>query len=304
MPTAACGINCDVCRLYTLGICTSCGAGTSEEARRKIEAQTNRFGQPCPRLACARTNGLSYCMRDCDTFPCENYSASDYPFSRRYLAMQERRRKEAAKKQEETSAASGVRVPEEYWDCLAARDLRQMCATALAVPTPDGNIRLGYLRTEILVDLKKRCIRKHDGQSWQRADDPLLELLCLVYLRDVTSAPFRQQMAGVNDLKDGQFFQGPHELGTAPLIDRFGRDPALFSRVAETLGGRPTGQADAGYVFSPFPRVLLYYLLWEGDDEFAPSLSILFDRSIEDHFSADFTWGLVNHVSGVLLSKR
>ena len=33
-------------------------------------------------------------------------------------------------------------------------------------------------------------------------------------------------------------------------------------------------------------------------------LSILFDRSIEDYFAADFVWGLVRHVSGVLLACK
>ena len=36
MPTAACGINCDVCKLNLLGTCSSCGPGTSLEAEKKI----------------------------------------------------------------------------------------------------------------------------------------------------------------------------------------------------------------------------------------------------------------------------
>ncbi|MBW1838075.1 MAG: DUF3786 domain-containing protein, partial [Deltaproteobacteria bacterium] len=55
------------------------------------------------------------------------------------------------------------------------------------------------------------------------------------------------------------------------------------------------------YKLSPLPKIPLYYLLWEGDEEFQPHLSILFDRSIESHLSADAIWGLVNLVSIRLL---
>ncbi len=42
------------------------------------------------------------------------------------------------------------------------------------------------------------------------------------------------------------------------------------------------------------------YLLWEGDDEFAPRLSVLFDRSIENILAADAIWGIVTRVSKAL----
>jgi hypothetical protein len=45
----------------------------------------------------------------------------------------------------------------------------------------------------------------------------------------------------------------------------------------------------------------VYYLFWLGDDEFETRISVLFDRSIEEVFSADVIWGLVNRVSTALL---
>ncbi len=59
--------------------------------------------------------------------------------------------------------------------------------------------------------------------------------------------------------------------------------------------------ADAAYRLLPFPRVSLYYLLWQGDAEFEPRMSVLFDRTIEAVFSADAIWGLVGRVSTALL---
>ena len=59
--------------------------------------------------------------------------------------------------------------------------------------------------------------------------------------------------------------------------------------------------ADSAWRLKPFPRIHLYYLLWEGDDEFPPRLSVLFDRSIENVLAADAIWGLVTRVSTALV---
>ena len=106
---------------------------------------------------------------------------------------------------------------------------------------------------------------------------------------------------GVKDLKEAHFFEGPHALQIDPLIKRYGRDLEGFKATAHLLEGRPVDLADAAYQLFPFPRVPLYYLFWQGDDEFEPRISVLFDRSIEEVFSADVIWGLVNRVSTALL---
>jgi hypothetical protein len=62
--------------------------------------------------------------------------------------------------------------------------------------------------------------------------------------------------------------------------------------------------ADSAYRLLPFPRVPLYYLFWQGDEEFAPRISVLFDRSIQEYFAASAIWGLVNRVSTALIKGR
>jgi hypothetical protein len=90
-------------------------------------------------------------------------------------------------------------------------------------------------------------------------------------------------------------------LDLTPLLERYGNDLNGFKKVAEHLEGQPMDMADAAYRLLPFPRVPVCYLLWEGDEEFQPKLSVLFDRSIERYFSASAIWSLVNLVSRELL---
>jgi hypothetical protein len=220
------------------------------------------------------------------------------------LSMQKRRLAETKMKRISVDPISGgkIIVPSEHWDNLQKKDPNEVCRIALAQLESSGDIRLRVLNTDLFINIQERAIRiKFQGQL-NPVENPLLELIVVIYLLHITSAPLRHEIVGVKDLKSAHFFQGPHELDTESLLERFGRNLNEFKKVAKNLGGRVVTQADTGYVFSPLPKILLYYLLWEGDEEFEPRLSILFDRSIEDHFTADFIWALVRYVSGALLS--
>ena len=300
MPTGACGINCDVCKLNLLGTCSSCGSGRSLEAEQKLAAQQKLFGSTCAILACARMNQIEYCLRDCAQFPCDNFSQGPYPFSRGYLQMQQRRRQ-----QNPPAFApdkSPVDVSPHYWDDLQKKDLNTLCNLTLFSKVTPQQLVFHFLNEDVRVDFAARCLKRNRGQGWESSQDPLLELVTVVYLNRVEMLyPVGKDLVGVKDLKEAHFFQGPHALQVDPLIKRYGRDMAGFKNAAEFLEGRPVELADAAYQLFPFPRIPLYYLFWQGDDEFEPRISVLFDRSIEEVLSADVIWGLVNRVSTALL---
>jgi hypothetical protein len=50
-------------------------------------------------------------------------------------------------------------------------------------------------------------------------------------------------------------------------------------------GGEPVEIGDVSFVLRAFPYVPVQYVLWEGDDEFPPSVQLLFDASV-DHYLA------------------
>jgi hypothetical protein len=193
-------------------------------------------------------------------------------------------------------------VAAEYWERLCARDPGQLAAITQFRLTPDNALAFRFLNRELRVDTQARCLRLLSGAGWEETDDPLLELATVLYLINVQDVyPLGRDIVGPKDLREGHFFQGPHELKTAPLVARFGADAPGFRRAAEALGGEPLDMADAAYRLKPFPRVHLYYLLWEGDEEFSPRVSVLFERSIQESLAADAIWGLVSRVSAALL---
>ena len=65
-----------------------------------------------------------------------------------------------------------------------------------------------------------------------------------------------------------------------PLAATFGFDRHTFLEAGLSLGGRKENFGDASFTLHALPRVPITFILWEGDEEFPPSVKILFDPSI------------------------
>ena len=214
--------------------------------------------------------------------------------------MQQRRLKE--KLPANTPDGSRVKVSVDYWDQLQGKDMTALCNLTLFDLNSSGQMLFHFLREDVMVDIENRCLKRRGGTGWEITDDPLLELVTVMYLINVNDIhPIGRDIVGVKDLKEGHFFQGPHVLKTDSLLKRYGHDLYGFQQTAEYLEGEPRDMADAAYKLSPFPRIHIYYLLWQGDQEFEPRLTVLFDRSIEKVLAADAIWALVNRVTMALL---
>jgi hypothetical protein len=193
-------------------------------------------------------------------------------------------------------------VAAEHWNRLMGLDLLQVCARTQFTPYGEGQLMFRFLNEDVMVDLPQRCLKRFKGSGWERTEDTLLELTTVLYLSNARDIyPLGRDIVGPKDLKESHFFQGPHELKIAPLVERYGKDLRSFQLAAEHLQGEAVNMADTAYRLRPFPRLHLYYLLWEGDDEFPPHMSVLFDRSIEEVLAADAIWGLVSRVSTEIL---
>jgi hypothetical protein len=297
MPTGACGIDCDACKLSLKGVCSSCAPGDSEAAAAKIAAQERILGRPCPILACARLNRVRHCMSDCGQFPCENFGNGPYPFSEGFLSMQRRRLQEAPKAY--ASDGSHLEVDPAYWQAAAARDALSVCNLTFFEAVGPACFQFRFLNEERRIDLGARTLlRPEPGGQWQAVKDPLLALATVLYLKNVQAVhPLGQDIVAGQDLKEGHFFTGPHVFRTDPILKRFGHDLPGFQKAGLALGGKAMPFADAAFQLLPYPRLPLYFLLWRGDEEFKPRVQVLFDRPIEAILPADAIWALVNRVA-------
>lgn len=295
MGTAACGIDCGVCRLHVAGLCSTCGSGISDAGRQKLEAQKRLFGQACAVLECAIENKIAFCMRDCDRFPCEQFSSGSYPFSPEFLAMQERRRE---KIDLSVTAAWPSNTPE-IWNNLRELSSPDVCRNSGAALSAGGKYLLQCLNETWEIDPNQMTVVKTQGAfggEWDRQ----VPYLMLYYLTCASADLLSGEMTAPRDLPGWQnFFKGRYTLETTELESCFGRDVGTFTKAAEQLGGRKLGQADAAVRFHVFKKFPVDYLLWVADEEFPSRVTILLDRSLPEHFVADGTSVIIN-----LLSRR
>jgi len=187
------------------------------------------------------------------------------------------------------------------WQDLEGRSSEELANLTLGTPLPGNCLALRFLDAEVQVDIPGHRLLRVQGDERIPLDDPLLELATLVYLNRVDIVlPIDRDIVGLQDLKESHFFVGPHELRTAIVRERYGKDPKAFQQAVTALDGRLEDMADAAGRLLPFPRMPLYFLIWFADDEFPADLRVLFDRSIERFLPADAIWALVNRVATAL----
>jgi hypothetical protein len=70
---------------------------------------------------------------------------------------------------------------------------------------------------------------------------------------------------------------------TKPLLSAFGFARDSFMDAGLGLGGLKEDYGDSSFTLRAFPRLPITFILWEGDDDFPPSIKVLFDRSIDTY---------------------
>ena len=90
-------------------------------------------------------------------------------------------------------------------------------------------------------------------------------------------------------------------MRTEAVLTRFGSTAAEFLETAKAYGGVETGDAgDAAVRLWVFPAIPLKLILWCGDDELEPALTVMFDESIDLLLPGDGIWALVQMVCEML----
>ena len=86
----------------------------------------------------------------------------------------------------------------------------------------------------------------------------------------------------------GEMYIGPY---TGRVLTRaaftFGTKLAAFRAACGKLGAEPVKSGDAGYRFRFFGPYFMEILLWEGDEEFAPSAQVLYSDNFAEGFAAE-----------------
>lgn len=188
------------------------------------------------------------------------------------------------------------------WEDLEARPPESVAAGSGALIVPGRGYRLPYMGGDYFIDLASRDIQ---GPADQLPPGFQKGLVLLTYLAGAQDLGLSGRMVSHRELNGGEmFFAGPHALLTAPVTEKFGRDPEAFLKKAAALGleADPQG-AGYGVKGKVLPHIAVGCVLHEEDDEFPAELTYTFDSYAHYHLALDGLWAMINVLAAQAWSK-
>jgi hypothetical protein len=191
-----------------------------------------------------------------------------------------------------------------YWESLAKASPNEVCTrTGVTFNEERKGYFLPVLNQRYLILPEERRIFCMRGDL--REEETLRDyfyLMVLLYLLNAREGEPTHTWISEKELKGGTtFFRGPHALQTEELKNTFGKNPEAFFRAGKRLGGVELLFGDKAFALTVLPRVPLAYVLWKEDAEFSAQVTVMFDSTIQKHFSLDGIWCIVAEVSQRLL---
>ncbi len=161
------------------------------------------------------------------------------------------------------------------------------------------SLEMRFLDKDVKIDWPKLVIYEKDTGK----ELPIQEqVLILHYMRGcLKGVEITKQWISYQDLPDGRFYMDAFvKRAKKPMIDAFGKDPGLLVELSKKLyDAKEFDKGDYSVLIKALPYVPVVLILWEGDEEFPPDGTILFDMGIRKILSAeDIAW-----LSGMIIYR-
>ncbi len=170
-----------------------------------------------------------------------------------------------------------------------------------------------------VIDSQKIIILEYLNQSYQivfpdidislidsKEEVPIRgKILILHYFTQARGTPITNKIIAFKELPEGaNYFPTFSKRAIKPLLDHFGREPEQLIDAAEKLGGHKVNYGDVAVTINAFSYVPITLVLWQGNGEFVPEGSILFDSTISDYLPTEditvlcetISWKLVRYL--------
>jgi hypothetical protein len=107
------------------------------------------------------------------------------------------------------------------------------------------------------------------------------KIILLHYLIHASGVPLTDELVAYEDIPGCRSYAPVFERRvTKSLVSAFGHDRDAFTRAGISLGAAETDFGDASFTLNAFPRLPVTFILWEGDQDFPPSMKVLFDSTV------------------------
>jgi hypothetical protein len=165
-------------------------------------------------------------------------------------------------------------------------DIEQQCRKSGAQYRPSEKaIIIDYLTQSYRISLPDGEVSYIAGGEAVPLRD---KILILHYFTRAKGTPLSHKMITYKELPDGiNYFPVFAKRTIKPVLTFFGNKPGQLLKTAESLGGRKADYGDIAVTINAFNQVPVTIILWQGDEEFAPEGSLMFDSTISDYLTND-----------------
>jgi hypothetical protein len=175
---------------------------------------------------------------------------------------------------------------------LACTSIKEMDLDERAKKT-GANYKKGEDGAKIIIDFFSEPYHIHFPQiefysPSKKTVSLVTRILLLHYLIRADGSPLTGKWVGYKDIPGGLLYAGVFARRVIePLVRKFGNSAKWFKEIGKTFGGKLVEVGDASFILHAFPFIPLQYVLWEGDEEFPPSVQLLFDASVDHYLSLE-----------------
>jgi hypothetical protein len=110
------------------------------------------------------------------------------------------------------------------------------------------------------------------------------KIILLHYLISTSGLPLSGELVPYEDIPGCRAYAPVFDRRVVkPLIAAFGFSRDSFACAGNSIGGTEEEYGNASFRLEALPKIPITFILWEGDDDFPPSVKVLFDRTINTH---------------------
>jgi len=178
-------------------------------------------------------------------------------------------------------------------------DIEQQCRQSGAQYIPSQKaIIIDHLNKSYRISFPDGEVSLSTGEEVPKRD----KILILHYFTQAKGSPLSNKTITYKELPDGiNYFPVFAKRAIQPLVTFFGDQPEKLLKTAEMLGGYKADYGDVAVTINAFSRVPVTIVLWQGDAEFAPEGSIIFDSTISDYLTNDDIHTLCENIAWKLV---
>jgi hypothetical protein len=188
---------------------------------------------------------------------------------------------------------------------LQNRNPHHVCRASGALCIEEGKqltgIRLMFLNHPVTIDWPDIAFHQQSGE-----EIPIKQkILVLHYLNGANTKDLTGEWITYKDIPSARFYLDAFNRRVKnPLVSTFGEDPDRLLPIAKELFGATTGTlGDISLHIQAFPKMPIMLVIWRGDEEFPSDGTILFDRLIDDIFSAEDITEIASHIVYPLIKE-